>query len=82
MFDDVILRQGGARSKREGGARAKPGNRLVYNKIIHHKTIAEVMTYVNTGSLRNVDIWKEADMYPMAEFLREKRLRWTCAKAR
>ena len=24
----------------------------------------------------NVDIWKEAHMYPMAEFLREKRLRW------
>ena len=26
--------------------------------------------------VRNVDIWKEANMYPMAEFLREKRLRW------
>ena len=26
--------------------------------------------------VRNVDIWKEAPMYPMAEFLREKRLRW------
>ena len=26
--------------------------------------------------VRNVDIWKEARMYPMAEFLREKRLRW------
>ena len=26
--------------------------------------------------MRNVDIWKEAHMYPMAEFLREKRLRW------
>ena len=26
--------------------------------------------------VRNVDIWKEAHMYPMAEFLREKRLRW------
>ena len=26
--------------------------------------------------VRNVDIWKEAYMYPMAEFLREKRLRW------
>ena len=26
--------------------------------------------------LRNLDIWKEAHMYPMAEFLREKRLRW------
>ena len=26
--------------------------------------------------VRNVDIWKEACMYPMAEFLREKRLRW------
>ena len=25
--------------------------------------------------VRNVDIWKEAHMYPMAEFLREKRLR-------
>ena len=25
--------------------------------------------------VRNVDIWKEACMYPMAEFLREKRLR-------
>ena len=24
----------------------------------------------------NVDIWKEAHMYRMAEFLREKRLRW------
>ena len=24
--------------------------------------------------VRNVDIWKEARMYPMAEFLREKRL--------
>ena len=24
--------------------------------------------------VRNVDIWKEAHMYPMAEFLREKRL--------
>ena len=23
-----------------------------------------------------LDIWKEACMYPMAEFLREKRLRW------
>ena len=27
-------------------------------------------------NVRNVDIWKEAHMYPMAEFLREKRLRW------
>ena len=26
--------------------------------------------------VRNVDIWKETHMYPMAEFLREKRLRW------
>ncbi len=26
--------------------------------------------------MRNVDIWKEALMYPMVEFLREKRLRW------
>ena len=26
--------------------------------------------------VRNVDIWKEARMYPMAEFPREKRLRW------
>ena len=26
--------------------------------------------------MENVDIWKEAHMYPMAEFLREKRLRW------
>ena len=26
--------------------------------------------------VRNVDIWKEAHMYPMAEFLRENRLRW------
>ena len=26
--------------------------------------------------VRNVDIWKEAHMYPMAEFLGEKRLRW------
>ena len=24
----------------------------------------------------NVDIWKEVQVYPMAEFLREKRLRW------
>ena len=24
----------------------------------------------------NVDIWKEAHMYPMAAFLREKRLIW------
>ena len=26
--------------------------------------------------VRNVDIWKEAHMHSMAEFLREKRLRW------
>ena len=26
--------------------------------------------------VRNVDIWKEAHMYPMPEFLKEKRLRW------
>ena len=26
--------------------------------------------------VRKVDIWKEANMYPMAEFLKEKRLRW------
>ena len=26
--------------------------------------------------VRNIDIWKEAHMYPMAEFLREKRLIW------
>ena len=26
--------------------------------------------------VRNVDIWIEAHMYPMAELLREKRLRW------
>ena len=26
--------------------------------------------------VRNVDIWKEAHMYPMAELFREKRLRW------
>ena len=26
--------------------------------------------------VRNVDIWKEAYIYPMAEFLREKRLIW------
>ena len=26
--------------------------------------------------VRNVDIWKEVHMYPMAEFLREKMLRW------
>ena len=26
--------------------------------------------------VRNVDIWNEAHMYPMAEFLRENRLRW------
>ena len=26
--------------------------------------------------VRNVDIWKEAQMYPMAELLREKSLRW------
>ena len=29
----------------------------------------------------NVDVWKEAHMYPMAKFLREKRLRWFGAKA-
>ena len=27
--------------------------------------------------VRNVDIWKEAHMCPMAEFLREKMLRWS-----
>ena len=35
--------------------------------------------------VRNVDIWKEAHIYPMAEFLGEKRevdMVWTCAKAR
>ena len=26
--------------------------------------------------VRNVDIWKEAHMYPMAAFLREERLKW------
>ena len=26
--------------------------------------------------VRNVDIWKEAHIYPTAEFLKEKRLRW------
>ena len=26
--------------------------------------------------VRNEDIWKKAGMYPMAEFLREKMLRW------
>ena len=26
--------------------------------------------------MRNVHTWKEAHMYPMAEFLRQKRLRW------
>ena len=26
--------------------------------------------------VRNVEIWKEAHVYPMAEFIREKRLRW------
>ena len=26
--------------------------------------------------VRKVDIWKEAHMYPVAEFIREKRLRW------
>ena len=26
--------------------------------------------------VKKLDIWKEAHMYPMAEFLREKRLRW------
>ena len=26
--------------------------------------------------MSNVDIWKEAHIYRMAEFLREKRLRW------
>ena len=26
--------------------------------------------------MRNVDIWKEAHVFQMAEFLREKRLRW------
>ena len=26
--------------------------------------------------VRNVDIWKEAHLYPMTKFLREKRLRW------
>ena len=26
--------------------------------------------------VRNVDIWKEAHMYPISEFLREKKLRW------
>ena len=26
--------------------------------------------------VRNIDIWKEAHMYTMADFLREKRLRW------
>ena len=33
--------------------------------------------------VRNVDIRKEANMYPMAEFLREEvEMVWTCAKAR
>ena len=33
--------------------------------------------------VRNVDIWKEAHMYPMAEFLREEvEMVWTCAEAR
>ena len=27
-------------------------------------------------NVRNVDIWKEAHVYPTAEFLREKMLRW------
>ena len=32
--------------------------------------------------VRNVDIWKEAHMYPMAELLREEvEMVWTCAKA-
>ncbi len=26
--------------------------------------------------VRNLDIWKEAHMFPMTEFLRKKRLRW------
>ena len=26
--------------------------------------------------VRNVDIWKEAHVYPMSELLRENRLRW------
>ena len=33
--------------------------------------------------VRNVDIWKEAHMYPMAEFLREEvEMVSTCSKAR
>ena len=45
-----------------------------------HKTEMRMLRWVKgkmrIDNVRNVDIWKKARMYPMAEFLREKRLRW------
>ena len=31
---------------------------------------------IRLDHMRNVDIWKEPHMYPMAEFIREERSRW------
>ena len=36
----------------------------------------KVMGNTRLDRVINLDIWQEAHMYPMAEFLREKRLRW------
>ena len=41
-----------------------------------HAVVAKRKDETRVDHVRNVDIWKETRMYPMAEFLREKRLRW------
>ena len=52
----------------------KKEERKLHTTEMHVVRWARGMTRLD--HVRNVDIWKEAHMYPMAEFLTEKRLRW------
>ena len=51
----------------------KKGERKLHTTEMRMLGWARGMTRLD--HVRNVDIWKEAHVYPMAEFLREKRLR-------
>ena len=41
-----------------------------------HKAEMRMLQRARLNHVRNVDTWKEARLHPMAEFLRERRLRW------
>ena len=64
--------------QRRSRDRGKQQNKTKQRRL--HTTEMRMLRWVRGKTrldhVRNVDIWKEAHIYPMTEFFREKRLRW------